>query len=811
VKIFINNRLGSIIEHLYLELIDTLRQDIDFTIANATNPRGNEPEAVYNMRLSESANLRGRCAMRRALAAGSTPDEAQRVGTTAAAKQPPPGKLHQKYAASIHKEVNDINRLELPLFAPSKMVEEIREGSEMIFKQSYKVIFEKIDSFYEAVDKRAKLQFIAKLNSGDISSNGDITALNLACEIGRESVVKKLITLGARVASNDVGKLSPMATAVKWNNVAVMNILGSDKEAHYLTTKLGPGGRISRDKGESFLILAAQYNHVEALLYLLDKGADINEQIRSDILNRNGKTPLMMAIALSYLKLHVECIRVLIHKGADDTIKDGEGNMPLTEPLYQQILGETLGAEVLLDRLEQNNVSLAKELLQEYPDALPDSKEAQVRFISAIEEARARRAARTAGPNIREHVVETVSAPDPVVDVTAVADNYDNMSKDELIAHYMANRQKYRVGFNESMKKEDMIEYFRDIDEMPSLGPVVEAPVAEAPVTEAPVAEAPVTEAHVAPVAPAETTLTPKQLRGLTPQELRQYYKKLEKEEKRRLFLEKRDWIPRQREGVARLAHPLLTRNNRKRLSRRPSSAPARKRYGAKNVFEDENNNNGNGNNTNKTRKAATMKWVSQLNRRPFLPKSAEEEDNENAAASAAAIQAEADMIRAEEAETAAANAEEEDNENAAASAAAIQAEADMIRAEEAETAAANAEAKKTYPFYEILGALPLAYRPSSRRLNRGNMPARSTSMPRLKNTERLRKKYMNQNSFLGRNFTERKRVTAWKKGVANAREKALNSLRKALERKKTLPEKKTEGGSLYKKYKHNTRRYRKK
>jgi hypothetical protein len=76
----------------------------------------------------------------------------------------------------------------------------------------------------------------------------------------------------------------------------------------------------NRMKESSLLYDAVVYNNIDAVNYILSKGADINLRDPS-----NGETPLMMAAAHDNLQM----IKLLIEKGADVNIRNNNNDLPI--------------------------------------------------------------------------------------------------------------------------------------------------------------------------------------------------------------------------------------------------------------------------------------------------------------------------------------------------------------------------------------------------------------------------------------------------------------------------------------------------
>ena len=157
-----------------------------------------------------------------------------------------------------------------------------------------------------------------------------VTPMQLAAEVADVAIMKLLLDAGADVESpNAEGQTALMAVA-RTGNVEAAKLLVSR------------GANVNAREtwgGQSALMWAAARRHPEMMRFLLSKGADIDARSavrdyqrritaegRAKDLNTGGLTPLLYAARENC----IECVKVLIERGADIDLPDPDGFAPLT-------------------------------------------------------------------------------------------------------------------------------------------------------------------------------------------------------------------------------------------------------------------------------------------------------------------------------------------------------------------------------------------------------------------------------------------------------------------------------------------------
>lgn len=168
----------------------------------------------------------------------------------------------------------------------------------------------------------------ASLESADAQGR---TALLLAVMADHVDAARVLVASGADVNARDGGSESPFLATGVTGSVAMLEALLPGR----------PDTRITNRFGGVAVIPAAERGHtayVEAVLRLTD--IDVNH------VNRIGWTALIEAVLLSDGGLrHQEVVRILLARGADPRLADGDGRTALD---HARALGYTAIAELLM-------------------------------------------------------------------------------------------------------------------------------------------------------------------------------------------------------------------------------------------------------------------------------------------------------------------------------------------------------------------------------------------------------------------------------------------------------------------------------
>mmetsp|Transcript_19113 Transcript_19113/g.30907 ORF Transcript_19113/g.30907 Transcript_19113/m.30907 type:complete len:257 (-) Transcript_19113:445-1215(-) len=149
--------------------------------------------------------------------------------------------------------------------------------------------------------KHTALYRALKAELDDFCQNGpqydNATPLHHAAEEGDDLAITALISMGADVNEADSEGQTPLMTAASWGHAASCRLLAKVS-----------GTDIDRkdDGGDTALHEAARADELEALVALLDLGADVDPR------NKLGATPLIVASHAG----HKAICKALIHAGA---------------------------------------------------------------------------------------------------------------------------------------------------------------------------------------------------------------------------------------------------------------------------------------------------------------------------------------------------------------------------------------------------------------------------------------------------------------------------------------------------------------
>mmetsp|Transcript_14721 Transcript_14721/g.23807 ORF Transcript_14721/g.23807 Transcript_14721/m.23807 type:complete len:897 (-) Transcript_14721:44-2734(-) len=186
-------------------------------------------------------------------------------------------------------------------------------------------------------------------NGADVNAaaSSEVTALWLAASEGRVEVMKQLLKNGADATNARVDKITALMTASAGGHSEAVKILlengadaaTSDNEGLTALMNAAENGSVPTLKailehvndpnyvnhmsntGFTALIIASFHGHADAVEYLIDAGANVDQ------VHDNKVTALMYASAAG----HLEAMKVLIAKGADLEFKHTNGGTALLE------------------------------------------------------------------------------------------------------------------------------------------------------------------------------------------------------------------------------------------------------------------------------------------------------------------------------------------------------------------------------------------------------------------------------------------------------------------------------------------------
>ncbi|KAG7376382.1 hypothetical protein PHYPSEUDO_013650 [Phytophthora pseudosyringae] len=145
-------------------------------------------------------------------------------------------------------------------------------------------------------------------NSADVNAGGD-TPLMEAVRLSHLEMARFLVENGAVVDAKDECERGRI-----WRHCADKRCwIGASRVVQFLVEK-GASVNAKAEYGDTPLILAAHYGHLEVVRYLVDKNADVNA-------GEDGETPLLRAARQG----HVEVVQYFVENGADMNPKNENG------------------------------------------------------------------------------------------------------------------------------------------------------------------------------------------------------------------------------------------------------------------------------------------------------------------------------------------------------------------------------------------------------------------------------------------------------------------------------------------------------
>jgi len=163
-----------------------------------------------------------------------------------------------------------------------------------------------------------KQQGTATVNKTDENGNSPI---HNACQGGHLSIVRFLVNHGADTALKNGYGSSPMQTAIFGDHLEIVQFLSQKDHRKNLSLKSESN---DFDLTQSQLIYAAIFGRLSILKWLLENGADANETWSG------GRTAVHFVCDLAEANYQaVDCLKILVEYGADLTVQDEEGRMPI--------------------------------------------------------------------------------------------------------------------------------------------------------------------------------------------------------------------------------------------------------------------------------------------------------------------------------------------------------------------------------------------------------------------------------------------------------------------------------------------------
>ncbi|XP_063231947.1 uncharacterized protein LOC134536217 [Bacillus rossius redtenbacheri] len=140
--------------------------------------------------------------------------------------------------------------------------------------------------------------------------------LHVAAQYGRKGVLELLLSKGANIMSKDKNERTALHFASKNGHLNIVQCLLDYmkkkefiRDSYKFRNLLIDGLNAQEKEGKTPLFIAAEFNHLEVIQYLAEKGADVN------ICSRDGYSPLYVAL----LKGNMEIVHFLKDKALVDT------------------------------------------------------------------------------------------------------------------------------------------------------------------------------------------------------------------------------------------------------------------------------------------------------------------------------------------------------------------------------------------------------------------------------------------------------------------------------------------------------------